>query len=42
MVKIKDVLRIGDKEFSNRLFTGTGKFSSLDLIPEMLKASQSE
>lgn len=37
-----DILKIGNKEFSNRLFTGTGKFSSKDLIPAMLKASGSE
>ena len=25
-----DLLKIGDKEFSSRLFTGTGKFKSND------------
>lgn len=37
-----DVLKIGDKIFKNRLFTGTGKFAAKSLIPEMLAASQSE
>ncbi|MCF8067210.1 MAG: thiazole synthase [Desulfobacterales bacterium] len=37
-----DKLKIGPKEFSSRLFTGTGKFASNDLIPKMLAASGSE
>jgi thiazole synthase len=39
---MNDILKIGGKEFSNRLFTGTGKFRSRSQIPEMLKASGSE
>lgn len=35
-------LKIGDKEFGSRLFTGTGKFSSNDLMEEALLASNSE
>ena len=35
-------LRIADKEFSSRLFTGTGKFSSNELMEEALVASGSE
>ncbi len=35
-------LKIGDKEFSSRLFTGTGKFSSSPLMEEALLASGSE
>lgn len=35
-------LKIGDKEFSSRLFTGTGKFSSTLLMEEALLASGSE
>ncbi len=35
-------LKIGDKEFSSRLFTGTGKFSSSQLMEEALLASGSE
>jgi thiazole synthase len=35
-------LKIGDKEFSSRLFTGTGKFSSSRLMEEALLASGSE
>lgn len=37
-----DILKIGCKEFKNRLFTGTGKFASLELISKMLEVSQSE
>ncbi len=39
---IDDPLVIGNKKFNNRLFTGTGKFSSKELIPKMLQASHSE
>lgn len=35
-------LHIGDKTFSSRLFTGTGKFSSSPLMGEAIKASGSE
>lgn len=35
-------LKIADKEFSSRLFTGTGKFSSSQLMEEALLASGSE
>ena len=38
----KDPLVIGNHTFSNRLFTGTGKFASPKLIPQMLAASGSE
>ncbi|MFI0429685.1 thiazole synthase [Mariniflexile sp. HMF6888] len=38
----KDILRIADKEFHSRLFTGTGKFSSSDLMSQALIASESE
>jgi thiazole synthase len=36
------MLKIADKEFKSRLFTGTGKFSSSDLMEEALLASGSE
>ncbi|MEA5139370.1 thiazole synthase [Arcicella rigui] len=36
------MLNIANKEFSSRLFTGTGKFSSLALMEESLLASGSE
>ena len=36
------MLSIANKEFSSRLFTGTGKFSSLALMEESLLASGSE
>jgi thiazole synthase len=39
---MNDILKIGGREFANRLFTGTGKFRSRSIIPEMLKASGSE
>ncbi len=37
-----DILRIADKEFLSRLFTGTGKFSSSTIMEEALSASESE
>jgi thiazole synthase len=37
-----DLLKIGDKTFQSRLFTGTGKFSSSALMEEALLASGSE
>ncbi len=36
------MLKIADKEFSSRLFTGTGKFGSSELMEEALIASGSE
>ncbi len=38
----KDLLHLGNASFSNRLFTGTGKFAANALIPKMLKASGSQ
>jgi thiazole synthase len=35
-------LKLGDKVFTNRLFTGTGKFADKALIPKMLAASGSQ
>ena len=37
-----DTLKIADKEFNSRLFTGTGKFSSNDLMADAILASESE
>lgn len=37
-----DNIKIGNKEFASRLFTGTGKFSSSELMQEALEASESE
>ena len=34
-------LKIADKEFGSRLFTGTGKFKSSQLMEEALVASES-
>lgn len=39
---MNDNLKIADKTFSSRLFTGTGKFSSNQAMSEALKASSSE
>ncbi|MGM0643996.1 MAG: thiazole synthase [Thermodesulfobacteriota bacterium] len=39
---MEDFLRIGNIRFSSRLLTGTGKFSSLDHIPQVLEKSGSE
>jgi len=36
------MLQIADKKFNSRLFTGTGKFSSVNLMEEALVASASE
>ena len=38
----KDTLKIGDREFTSRLFVGTGKFSSPDVMLEAIKASGSQ
>ena len=37
-----DVLKLGGVNFTNRLFTGTGKFAANALIPKMLAASGSQ
>ncbi len=37
-----DKLKIGQQEFNSRLFTGTGKFASPELMSEALLASESE
>jgi thiazole synthase len=37
-----ETLKIGDKEFTSRLFTGTGKFSSNELMRDAILASESE
>lgn len=37
-----DILKIANKEFTSRLFTGTGKFSAAQLMKEALLASESE
>jgi thiazole synthase len=37
-----DVLQLGGVTFTNRLFTGTGKFAANALIPQMLAASGSQ
>ncbi|WP_422090574.1 thiazole synthase [Tenacibaculum ovolyticum] len=39
---MNNILKIADKEFTSRLFTGTGKFSSSILMKEALLASESE
>lgn len=39
---MNDILKIGDREFSSRLFVGTGKFASPELMLEAIKASESQ
>lgn len=39
---MSEKLRIGPREFTSRLFVGTGKFSSPDVMLEAIKASGSE
>lgn len=41
-MKLHDELKIGDKKFTSRLFTGTGKFGSLLQMKEALLASGSQ
>lgn len=38
----KDILTIGGREFSSRLFVGTGKFANPELMLESIKASGSQ
>ena len=37
-----DILKIGNKEFKSRLFVGTGKFSSNEMMLQSILASESE
>lgn len=39
---MNDTLKIADKEFTSRLFTGTGKFSANNVMAEAILASKSE
>ncbi len=39
---MNDTLKIGDREFKSRLFVGTGKFPSPEIMLEAIKASESE
>ena len=39
---MEDSLIIGDKKFTNRLFTGTGKFPDKNVIPKILSSSGSQ
>lgn len=39
---MNDILKIGEREFTSRLFVGTGKFSSPDIMLESIKASESQ
>ena len=39
---MNDILKIADKTFTSRLFTGTGKFSTSALMKEALLESESE
>lgn len=42
MTDKNDVLKIGGREFTSRLFVGTGKFSSSDIMQEAVIASESQ
>jgi thiazole synthase len=37
-----DILKIGDRQFSSRLFVGTGKFASPDTMLQAVLASESQ
>jgi thiazole synthase len=39
---MRDVLTIGGKELTNRLFLGTGKFPAKSIIPEVIKNSETQ
>lgn len=39
---MNDILTIGNKQFTNRLFTGSGKYENSEIIPEVLKQSGAE
>ena len=39
---MSDILKLGKIEFKSRLFTGTGKFPDKDMIPQIIKSSQSQ
>ena len=39
---MNNILKIADKEFTSRLFTGTGKFSASEVMKDALLASESE
>ena len=39
---MQDILKIGNREFSSRLFVGTGKFASPDIMLTAVLASQSQ
>ena len=37
-----DILKIGDKELTNRLFLGSGKFPANTIIPDVMKKSETQ
>lgn len=39
---MQDILKIGERGFTSRLFVGTGKFASPDIMLEAIKASESQ
>lgn len=39
---MSDILEIGGREFTSRLFTGTGKFSSIEVMLQAIRASGSQ
>ena len=38
----KDIFKLGDSEFESRLFVGTGKFSSHQILKDVIRASQTQ
>lgn len=42
MSVLEDILKVGEKEFRSRLFTGTGKFSDADTLTDAISASGSQ
>ncbi len=38
----EDILKIGNREFTSRLFVGTGKFPSSEIMQEAILASGSQ
>jgi len=39
---VNDILKLGNIEFTSRLFTGTGKFPDKNMIPKIIKSSESQ
>lgn len=42
MDDMSDILKVGGKELTNRLFLGTGKFPTKSIIPDVMKSAEGE